>query len=83
MLAADDGENPKTIKNYLIVLRGGGGHELPRRGAGDHAHAPTNETTIVDLTIDATVTDDKGLKDAPLFYYSLTHAGATRRTCRR
>lgn len=28
VLSADDGENPKTIKNYVIVLRSGGGPSL-------------------------------------------------------
>jgi len=36
------------------------------------SHTPQNANTIVDLTIDAQVTDDKGLKEAPLFYYSMT-----------
>jgi hypothetical protein len=71
VLAADDGDNPKTIKNYLVVLRGGSGSNCPGSGPVI-AHTPSNETTILDLTIDAQVTDDKGLKDAPLFYYSET-----------
>src|SRR6185295_241433 len=36
------------------------------------SHTPHDVSSIVDLAIDATVTDDKGIKDAPLFYYSLT-----------
>jgi hypothetical protein len=71
VLGADDGANPKTLKNYLVVLRGGGGTNCPG-GAPSIAHTPTDESTVVDLTIDARVTDDKGLKEAPLFYYSLT-----------
>lgn len=75
-LSADDGDNPKTIKNYLIVLRGNTGTNC----AGTPpviAHTPQNESTIVNLTIDTTVTDDKGLKEAPLFYYSTTNPGTT------
>jgi hypothetical protein len=71
VLAADDGENPKTLKNYLIVLRGNSGENCPG-GAPVIAHTPENASTTTDLTIDAQVTDDKGLKEAPLFYYSLT-----------
>ena len=75
-ISADDGENPKTIKNYLIVLRGGAATNCPG-GAPVITHTPANESTIVDLTIDAQVTDDQGLKEAPLFYYSLTNPGTT------
>jgi hypothetical protein len=71
VLSADDGENPKTMKNYLVVLRGNDGTNCPG-SAPTIAHTPQNESTIVDLTIDAQVSDDKGLKEAPLFYYSLT-----------
>ena len=75
-ISADDGDNPKTIKNYLIVLRGGSQSNCPG-GAPVISHAPQNANTIVDLTIDARVTDDKGLKEAPLFYYSMTNPGTT------
>ncbi|HEU0030260.1 MAG TPA: Ig-like domain-containing protein [Kofleriaceae bacterium] len=73
VIAADDGENPKTLKNYLVVLRNGngGGSSCPG-SAPVISHTPQNAMTIVDLTVDAQVSDDKGLKEAPLFYYSLT-----------
>lgn len=75
-ISADDGDNPKTIKNYLIVLRGAAGPSNCPGAAPVISHTPQNENTVVDLTIDAQVTDDKGLKEAPLFYYSLTNPGA-------
>ena len=75
VISADDGENPKTLKNYLIVLRGGTSTNCPG-AAPVISHTPQNESTIVNLTVDATVTDDKGLKESPLFYYSLTNPGA-------
>lgn len=75
-ISADDGENPKTLKNYLIVLRGGTSTNCPG-GAPVIQHTPQNESTIVNLTVDATVTDDKGLKESPLFYYALANPGAT------
>lgn len=75
-MSADDGDNPKTIKNYLIVLRGGGGGNCPGE-APVIDHTAANESTVLDLTIGVSVTDDKGLKEAPLFYYSLTNPGAT------
>ncbi|MBA3396623.1 MAG: pre-peptidase C-terminal domain-containing protein [Deltaproteobacteria bacterium] len=71
VIGADDGENPKTLKNYLIVLRSGATAACPGT-APTIAHTVSNENTIVGLTVDATFTDDKGLKEAPLFYYSLT-----------
>lgn len=69
ILSADDGENPKTMKQYLVVLRAPQPDNCPG-GAPVIAHTPQNAETVVDLTIDARVTDDKGLKEAPLFYYS-------------
>jgi hypothetical protein len=77
VLAADDGENPQTIKNYLVVLRGSGGNTNCPGGAPTIGHTVTNPTTRLDLEPTATITDDKGLKDAPLFYYSFTNPGAT------
>ena len=71
-IAANDGTNPKTLKNYLIVLRGGSPTTNCPGTAPTISHTPTNESTIVNLTVDATFRDDKGLKTAPLFYYSTT-----------
>ena len=74
-LSADDGENPKAIKNYLIVLRGSSTGTTCPGTAPVISHTPENETTIAGLTIPVSVTDDQGLKEAPLFYYSLTNPG--------
>jgi hypothetical protein len=76
VLSADDGDNPKTIKNYLVVLRGSNGANCPG-AAPVITHTPANQTTRLNLTPTATVTDDKGLKHTPLFYYSLTNPGAS------
>jgi hypothetical protein len=76
VLSADDGDNPKTVKNYLVVLRSGSGTSCPGT-APTISHTPMNASTIVGLTVDGLFTDDKGLKDAPLFYYSTTQPGAT------
>jgi hypothetical protein len=70
-LAADDSSNPMTLKNYLVVLRGGNGAGCPGQ-APVIAHTAADESTIVDLTIAADISDDKGLKQPPLFYYSET-----------
>jgi hypothetical protein len=70
-LGADDGDNPKVPKNYLIVLRRPGQTNCPGT-APVVTHTPADESTVVDLTLDATITDDIGLKQPPLLYYSTT-----------
>ena len=77
LLSADDHDNPKTMKNYLVVLRGTGGQMNCPGAAPAISHTATNQTTRLDLKPTATVTDDKGLKDNVLFYYSLTNPGVT------
>ncbi|MEO8552015.1 MAG: pre-peptidase C-terminal domain-containing protein [Kofleriaceae bacterium] len=77
VLSADDADNPKTVKNYLVVLRGTSGGTSCPGGAPAISHTPANQTTRLDLAPMATITDDKGLKDAPLFYFSTTNPGAT------
>jgi hypothetical protein len=77
VLAADDGMNPRTVKNYLIVLRGSGGGTSCPGGAPAITHTASNQTTRLDLKPNATISDDKGLKDAPLFYYSFTNPGTS------
>ncbi len=75
VLSADDGTNPKTIKHYLIVLRKAPKPDCP----GDPpviTHTPEDEDTILALTIPFTVSDDLGLKNDPLFYYSTTDPGS-------
>ena len=72
-LSADDGDNPKTLKNYLIVLRKPA-QNCP--GTGPVVmHTATSTSQIVDLTIDAAISDDLGLKGPPLLYYSTTAPG--------
>lgn len=70
-LAAEDGDNPKVVKNYLVVLRGAAGTSCPGT-APAISHTPKDVSSIVDLTLAATITDDQGIKDAPLFYFSTT-----------
>jgi Bacterial pre-peptidase C-terminal domain len=77
VLSADDSDNPKTLKNYLLVLRGNGGGSSCPGTAPVVSHTPSNQTTRLDLAPVAAISDDKGLKDAPLFYYSTTNPGAT------
>jgi Bacterial pre-peptidase C-terminal domain len=70
-LSADDGDNPRTRKNYLVVLRRPGRQDCPGT-APQVSHTPADASTVVGLTVDATITDDLGLKRPPLFYYATT-----------
>lgn len=68
-LSADDGTNPPTLKNYLIVLRHPPRPDCPGE-APKIAHEPADFETVLDPVITADVTDDVGLKNPPLLYYS-------------
>jgi hypothetical protein len=73
-LSADDFDNPKTLKPYLIVLRTPNKPDCP----GDApvvTHTPENVSSVNDLTIVAEVSDDQGIKYEPLLYYSATPPG--------
>jgi len=43
VLSADDGDNPKTIKNYVIVLRGGAAHPVINEVDYDQINSDTAE----------------------------------------
>ncbi len=75
-LEADDGSNPRSIKDYTIVLRKNFDPSCPG-GAPTIEHTPGDEATLVGLSVPASITDDNGFKSAPLFYYSLTEPGPT------
>lgn len=71
LLTADDSDNPKTLHPYLIVLRSPQKPDCP----GDApivTHAPQDVQSLTNLTIVAGITDDLGLKQEPLLYYSTT-----------
>jgi Big-like domain-containing protein len=71
VIGADDGDNPRTVKNYLVVLRSGSGTTCPGT-APVISHAAHDVSSILDVPLEATVTDDKGVKDPPLLYVSMT-----------
>ena len=74
VLSADDGTNPKVLKDYLIVLRGG---TAACPGSGPTIdHTAMDQTTRLDLALAANIADTLGLKDTPLLYYSTTNPGA-------
>ena len=73
-LSADDGVNPPTTKDFLLVIR----YPAKPDCAGDAplvTHAPADWTSLDNIEITATVSDETGLKHPPIVYYSLTDPG--------
>jgi hypothetical protein len=69
LLSADDSDNPLTLHPYLLVLRSPQKPDCP----GDPpvvTHTAQDIQSLVSLTIEAEITDDLGLKQEPLLYYS-------------
>ena len=77
ILSADDGQNPKTLKNYLIVVRNSAASASCPGAGPTISHTPADQTTRLDLPLVAQVSDAAGLKDTPLLYYSTTNPGST------
>lgn len=73
-LSADDLTNPKTLKNYLVVLRKPGRPECPGEPPVI-VHTAMDASTVGNLTVDAEISDDQGLKQPPLFYYRTANPG--------
>jgi hypothetical protein len=72
-LSATDDTHQKALRPYLVFLK-----KPSCAGAGPAiAHAPADVAQVNDLTIDADVTDDKGLKSTPILYWSTTQPSAT------
>ncbi|MFO0635004.1 MAG: Ig-like domain-containing protein [Nannocystaceae bacterium] len=72
--AQDLPENPATLKDYVIVLRRRSGSDCPGE-APVVEHSPMDAMTLLDLQIDAHVTDDQGLKNAPILLYAYADPG--------
>lgn len=68
-LVADDGDNPPTVLHYLIVLRRAGKDNCPG-DAPSIEHTPMDQATLGNVSISASISDDKGIKDAPILFYS-------------
>lgn len=69
-LAAEDGENPATTKNFLIVLRKEQQANCPGEPPVIDHTPPGSVESVVGLNIEAHVTDEAGIKYEPLLYYS-------------
>ncbi|HKA91093.1 MAG TPA: hypothetical protein VKE22_25700 [Haliangiales bacterium] len=71
-LSATDDTNQKSLRPYLIFLK-----KPACVGVGPTiVHTPVDASQVNDLTIDADVTDDKGLKAPPILYWSTTQPAA-------
>lgn len=75
-LSANDDDHPKVIKDFLIVLQKGTKSDCPG-GEPVIVHAPADQSTHLDIVLQAKVTDDKGLKFPPLLMYSDKDPGPT------
>jgi hypothetical protein len=69
-LSADDGLSDKVFKHFQIVLANATSSTCPG-SAPVIEHQPRDVSTALQLSISATVSDDKGLKAAPMILYSL------------
>lgn len=73
-LAADDGDHPPVEHDYIAVLRGGPAREgCPGSSPVITLRSPLENERITSRTsfpVTVTVTDDRGLRDAPLLYYT-------------
>ncbi|MEM6291727.1 MAG: Ig-like domain-containing protein [Myxococcota bacterium] len=73
-LTANDGDNATVEKEFVIVLRKPSGEGCPGEfPAVQHDVADFN--TVLDLQIDATVSDDMGLSGQPVVLYSFEDPG--------
>ncbi len=74
-LSADDGDNPKVSKNFVIVLRKPQKANCPGE-APVIVHTPSDVSGIHDIKITAQVSDDLGIKGEPLLLYSTSDPGS-------
>ena len=74
-LFADDGDHPRTEHDYIIVLRTGGNEGCPGDPPVVTVRTPSMGEAITSGTtypVEVSVSDDMGLRDAPLLYYTTT-----------
>lgn len=73
-LYADDGTNSRVIKPFKIILQKPSKPDCP----GDApviTHNPADHNSVINLTVDALVSDDQGLKFPPQVQYATTDPG--------
>jgi hypothetical protein len=71
-LAADDGAGHVGRKKYVIVLRKELGNGCPGAAPVVTHTPPGPQTTVLDIPVSATVSDDLGLAAPPVLYYATT-----------
>lgn len=71
---ADDGDNPVVNKDFLVVLLRPTKGDCPGE-APVVQHTPADASTVNDVAISARITDDAGLKFAPLLLYAESDPG--------
>ncbi|MBC8074429.1 MAG: hypothetical protein IAG13_39280, partial [Deltaproteobacteria bacterium] len=74
VLSADDDEHDPSLKNYLVVLRKAPKPDCPGE-APTIVHEPADLESVLAIDIAARITDDVGLKQAPLLYWTYTEPG--------
>ncbi|MBC8072070.1 MAG: pre-peptidase C-terminal domain-containing protein [Deltaproteobacteria bacterium] len=72
--AQDAPENPPILKDYTIVLRRRAGTDCPGEAPAIE-HTVTDHTGLLDLAIEAHVSDDQGIKNAPILLYAYEDPG--------
>lgn len=73
-LSADDGDNPATLKDFIIVIRKRSGEDCPGE-APVIEHDADDFATLQDLKVSARISDDQGLGSEPYLLYSLESPG--------
>ncbi len=73
-LSADDGGNPATLKDFVVILRKPSGEGCPG-DFPDITHDVGEFNTVLDLAIVATITDDQGLRGQPAVLYAFEDPG--------
>lgn len=75
-LEANDGQSPPVFADYEIVLLTETKPDCPGESPQISVTAEPRYETVRDYAVRATVTDDQGLKETPLLYYSTTQPAA-------
>jgi hypothetical protein len=76
VFTADDGTNPVSQKRYVLVLLTPPKPDCPGMAPNIMVTPPGDQTTLANIAVVATVTDDVGIKGNPLLYFSTTAPGS-------
>jgi hypothetical protein len=73
MLMAQDESHDPVSHDFIIVLRGAGKDDCPGAAPAIVSNSPPPPDTVAssrDYAVTATITDDRGIKQMPILYYS-------------